>query len=189
MYCPGEVVTRDEMAIFIIRARLGLNLAGSPPMFTYSTTPYFADATASEFAFPWIQRLRADNITAGCSATDYCPGEPVIRGDMAIFVLRGAYNQFMPTGTPILTQISPSTLTLGTAATFTITGSNTSFSQGITQLSPIPGITMGPITVTSPTTLTVQLTVATNAVAQPYSVLAITGAEQDVLPNGLLLLQ
>ena len=64
---------------------------------------------------------------------------------------------------------------------------NTNFVQGTTQLSPIPGVTMGAITVTSPTTMTVQLTAAANAVPQPYSILAITGSEQDVLPNGLVL--
>jgi hypothetical protein len=187
LYCPGEVVTRDEMAIFIVRMQLGLYLAGSPPLFTYSTTPYFADVPSGEFAFPWIQRLQEENITGGCSATDYCPSEPVIRGDMAIFIMRGGFNQFLPAGTPVISQISPSTLPLGTSGTFTITGTNTNFVQGTTQLSPIPGVTFGNITVTSPTTLTVQLTAAANAVAQPYSILAITGNEQDVLPNGLVL--
>jgi hypothetical protein len=187
MYCPNDDVTRDEMAIFIIRARLGLYLAGSPPLFTYSTTPFFADEPSNDFGFPWVQRLKEENITAGCSATDYCPSEPVIRGDMAIFIMRGGFNQFLPVGTPLLTQISPSTLPLGTSGTYTVTGTNTNFVQGTTQLSPIPGVTIGPITVTSPTTFTVQLTAAGNAVPQPYSILAITGAEQDVLPNGLVL--
>jgi hypothetical protein len=59
--------------------------------------------------------------------------------------------------------------------------------QGTTTLAAIPGVTIGTITVTSPTTMTVQLTAASNAVAQPYSVLAITGFEQDVLPNGMVL--
>jgi len=56
-----------------------------------------------------------------------------------------------------------------------------------TTLSPIPGVTAGTVTVTSPTTLTVQLTAASSAVTQPYSVLAITGAEEAVLPNGLVI--
>jgi hypothetical protein len=90
-------------------------------------------------------------------------------------------------GTPVIAQISPSTLATGTSGTFTITGANTNFVQGMTLLSPIPGVTTGTITVTSATTLTVQLTAAANATAQPYSILAITGAEQDVLPNGLAL--
>ena len=80
-YCPTQVVTRDQMAIFIIRARLGLAIAGSPPTFTYPTTPYFTDATAAnEFAFPWIQRMKLENITSGCMTTTYCPTEPVTHG-------------------------------------------------------------------------------------------------------------
>ena len=186
-YCPTAVVTRDEMAIFIERARLGLALAGSPN-FSYPSTPYFTDATAAnEFAFPWIQRLRADNITGGCTATTYCPGSTVIRGDIAIFLMRGAFNQFLPPGTPVLTQISPSILALGTSGTYIITGANTNFVQGTTQISPIPGVTIGTITVTSPTTMTVELTAASDATPQPYSVLAITDSEQDVLPNRLIL--
>jgi hypothetical protein len=175
------------MAIFIERARLGLALAGSPPTFSYTTTPFFTDVPDSGFGFAWIQRMKTDNITNGCTATTYCPGSPVIRGDMAIFLMRGAFNQFLPAGTPVLTQISPSTLAPGTSGTYTITGANTSFVQGTTQISPIPGVTVGTITVTSPTTMTVELTAVSDAAPQPCSVLAITGSEQDVLPNGLIL--
>jgi len=187
-YCPSEVVTRDQMAVFIIRARVGVSIAGSSPTFTYPSTPYFTDATAAnEFAFPWIQRMRLENITSGCTASTYCSTEPVTREQMATFIMRGAFNQFLPAGTPIISQISPATLPVGTSATYTITGTNTNFVQGTTALSPIPGVTIGTITVISPTTMTVQLTAASNAVTQPYSILAIAGSEQDVLPNGLVL--
>ena len=50
---------------------------------------------------------------------------------------------------------------------------------------PLPNFTYGPVTVNSPTSLTVQVTVSDAAVAQPYSVTAVTGYEEDVLPNGL----
>ena len=164
------------MAVFIIRARLGVGIAGPGPTFTYPSTPYFTDATAgSEFAFPWIQRMKLESITSGCTATTYCPTDPVTRGEMAIFIMRGAFNQFLPAGTPVITSISPSTLPVGTSGTYTITGTNTNFVQGTTQLSPIPGVTIGTITVNSATSMTVQLTAAPNAVAQPYSILAITG--------------
>ena len=187
-YCPGEVVARDQMAVFIIRARLGLSIAGPGPTFTYPSTPYFTDATAgSEFAFPWIQRMKMDGITSGCTVTTYCPADPVTRGEMAIFIMRGAFNQFLPAGTPVISRISPATLPAGTSGTYTITGINTNFVQGTTQLSPIPGVTIGAITVNSATSMTVQLTAAANAVAQPYSIVAITGNEQDVLPNGLVI--
>jgi hypothetical protein len=185
-YCPSEVVTRDQMAIFIIRARLGVSIAGPTPTFTYPSTPYFTDSTVdNEFAFPWIQRMKVENITTGCTATTYCPTDPVTREQMATFIMRGAFNQFLPTGTPVISSISPATLPLGTSGTYTITGLNTNFVQGTTQLSAIPGVTIGAITVNNATSMTVQLTAASNAVAQPYSIQAITGSEQDVLPNGV----
>ena len=187
-YCPSEQVNRDQMAVFIIRARLGVSIAGPGPTFTYPTTPYFTDATAAnEFAFPWIQRMKVEGITSGCTATTYCSTSPVTREQMATFIMRGAFNQFLPAGTPVVSQISPSTLAHGTSGTFTITGTNTNFVQGTTTLSPIPGVTIGTITVTSATSLTVQLTAASGAVTQPYSILAITGTEQAVLPNGLVI--
>jgi uncharacterized repeat protein (TIGR01451 family) len=187
-YCPLDVVARDQMAIFIIRARLGVGIAGANPTFTYPSTPYFTDAVAgNEFAYQWIQRMKLENITAGCSATTYCPSSPVTRGEMAIFIMRGAFNQYLPVGTPMITQISPAILTPGPTGTYTITGVNTNFVQGVTQLSPIPGVTTGTVTVNSPTSMTVQLTATASAVPQPYSILVITGSEQAVLPNGLLL--
>jgi hypothetical protein len=186
LYCPTQTVTRDQMAIFIERIRLGVSVAGSSSNFTYPTTPLFDDIGTS-FAFPWIQRLKQDAITSGCSATSYCPGSAVIRGDMAIFIMRGAFNQYLPAGTPLITSISPSTLALGASGTYTITGANTNFVRGTTQLSPIPGVTIGTITVSSATSMTVQLTASASATPQPYSILAITGSEQDVLPNGLVL--
>jgi hypothetical protein len=106
---------------------------------------------------------------------------------MAIFIMRGAFNQYLPAGTPLLTQISPSTLSPGSSGTFTITGVNTNFVQGTTTVSPIPGVTIGTINVTSATTMTVQLTASPSAVTQPYSMVAITGSEQAVLPNGLVI--
>jgi hypothetical protein len=176
------------MAVFIIRARLGLGIAGPVPTFSYPSTPYFTDAAAgSEFAFPWIQRMKMDGITSGCTVTSYCPIDAVTRGQMAVFIMRGAFNQFLPAGPPVISQISPATLALGASETITVTGVNTNFVQGRTVLSPIPGVTVGTVTVIGPTSLTVQLTAASNAVAQPYSILAITGSEQDVLPNGLVL--
>jgi hypothetical protein len=42
---------------------------------------------------------------------------------------------------------------------------------------------IGTITVNSATSLTVQLTAASNATPQPYSILAITRSEHDVLPS------
>ena len=46
---------------------------------------------------------------------------------------------------------------------------------------------IGPVTVNKPTSLTVQMTIAGNPPSQPYSLMAITGDEQAVLPNGLVI--
>ena len=68
---------------------------------------------------------------------DYCPDEAVTRAEMAVFMMAGLFNQFLPAGTPLVAGISPSTLGAGTSGTFTITGANTNFVQGTTTLSPM----------------------------------------------------
>ena len=186
-YCPNDSVTRAQMAIFIIRVRLGVNLAGPAPSFSYPSDPLFTDVAAGDFGFQWIQRMKLESITSGCTVNTYCPSDPVTRGQMAVFIMRGAFNQLLPAGAPVLTGISPSTLAPGSSGTFTITGSNTNFAQGTTTISPIPGVTIGGIAVQSATSLTVGLTAASDATGQPFSILAITGAEEAVLPNGLLI--
>jgi uncharacterized repeat protein (TIGR01451 family) len=187
-YCPTDTVTRDHLALFVIRLRYGLSLAGvMPPRFSYTAIPFFTDVPPTDTAFASVQRMKQDGITNGCAPGSYCPGAPVIRGDMAIFVLRAALNQLLPAGTPVIRQITPSTLAVGTSGTFTITGANTNFAQGTTTLSPIPGVAIGTITVNSATSLTVQLAAAANAAPQPYSVVAITGTEFDALPSGLVI--
>jgi hypothetical protein len=180
-YCPNDSVTRVEMAVFIIRARLG-----PTANFNYPSTPYFTDVGSSNVDFSYVQRMKMDGITSGCTATAYCPNDPVTRAEMATFIVRALFNQLLPANAPVAT-IAPSTLAPGATATFTITGTNTTFVQGTTTLAPIPGVTIGTITVNSATSLTVQLTAASNATAQPESIDVITGTQEAVLPNGLTL--
>lgn len=180
-YCPDESVARDQMAVFIIRARFG-----SAATFTYPSAAYFTDVPASYWAFSYIQRMRFDQITTGCTATTYCPSSQVTRGDMAIFIMRGEFNQLLPAGTPVLTAISPASVLPGGSVTVTVTGANTGFIQGLTELAAIPSFTAGAVTVTSPTTFAVTLTADSSAPLQPVSLTAITGSQQAVLPNGLV---
>ncbi len=106
---PLDEVSRDDMALFLIRLRYGLTIAGNPPTFNYPVTPYFTDVTASDPAFPWVQRLKQDGITSGCTVTTYCPDLEVSRGEMAVFLMRAALNQLLTGPTPLITQIIPST--------------------------------------------------------------------------------
>ncbi len=164
LYCPNDSVTRAQMAVFIIRARYG-----SQTVFDYTPTPYFADVPTTGFAYNYIQRMKEDNITSGCSVSNYCPANLVTRGDMAVFVMRGAFNQLLPPTEPIIASITPATLVNGTTATLTITGLGTHFAQGATIVTAVPGLVVSGVTVVNPTTLTA--TVTANAVAAPQPII------------------
>ncbi len=70
------------MAAFLIRALLGSE------DFTFAQTPFFSDVPATHPLFRYVQKLRELGITAGCSASTYCPEDPVTRSQMALFVVR-----------------------------------------------------------------------------------------------------
>jgi hypothetical protein len=105
-YCPDTVVTRGIMAVLIIRGKLGTSVPPSYPM-----TPYFTDVPPSHPYFPWIQKMSEQGITTGCTPTTYCPDEPVTRGQMAVFIMRGMFNLLpISSGPPV---VPPSTVTFG----------------------------------------------------------------------------
>jgi hypothetical protein len=77
LYCPGQAVTRDQMASFIARA---LSLPAA-------TTDYFSDDAGSIHEAN-INRLAAAGISNGCAGGVYCPLDPVTREQMAAFLHR-----------------------------------------------------------------------------------------------------
>jgi hypothetical protein len=83
-YCPSSPVTRQEMAIFLLRAASGGGY--TPP----SCTPRFNDVPCSSPYAAWINQLAARGITGGCGANNYCPTASIKRQEMAIFLLRSA---------------------------------------------------------------------------------------------------
>jgi hypothetical protein len=85
-YCPGDTVTRGQMAVFIIRSALGLTPADTV---AFPAAPFFDDVPAGHPFFANIQKMKQRAITSGCSTTSYCPDDPVTRGQMAVFVVRG----------------------------------------------------------------------------------------------------
>ena len=167
----------------MIRARLG---APADSSFTYPSTGSFSDVPASHSFFKWIQRMKRDSITAGCGAGTYCPNDPVTRGQMAVFIMRGAFNQLLPGGTAMVSGVNLAALTRGQTATVTVTGANTNFARGTTQVNAGPGVSVGTVTVANSTTLSVQLTVAANAATGPRTLLVTTGGEEAALPNGVM---
>lgn len=83
-YCPGSAVTRDQMAVFLLRAKYGANY--QPP----AAIGVFADVPANYWAAPWIEQLAQEGISSGCSVTpkQYCPTSPITRDQMAVFLVR-----------------------------------------------------------------------------------------------------
>ena len=77
-FCPEELVTRAQMATFLVRS---FDL--SP-----TTTDGFDDDGGSIHE-PAINALAVSGITLGCDTRSYCPNEVVNRGQIAAFLHRG----------------------------------------------------------------------------------------------------
>ena len=82
-FCPELPVTRDQMAIFLLRAKHGSTYAPPP-----ATGTMFVDVPPSFWAVKWIEQLAIEGITSGCSVGYYCPATPVTRAEMAVFLVR-----------------------------------------------------------------------------------------------------
>jgi hypothetical protein len=83
-FCPLQVVTRAQMAIFLLRARHGATY--TPPPVGGSTG--FADVPLDASYAPWVKQLAAEGITAGCGGGNFCPLQNVNRAQMATFLVR-----------------------------------------------------------------------------------------------------
>jgi hypothetical protein len=82
-YCPTAPVIRQQMAVFLLKARLGASYV--PPA---CTNPTFPDVPCSNPFAPWIDDLSARGITGGCVGGNYCPTDPVLRQQMAVFLVK-----------------------------------------------------------------------------------------------------
>ena len=106
LYCPTQLVTRAQMAIFVAKGVVapaggpGVPLTytdPAPPHLSYSCdaagTPhsYFTDVTPADSFCKHVNYLYLKNVIAGCSGSQYCPDANVTRGEMAKF-LGNAFN-------------------------------------------------------------------------------------------------
>jgi len=88
-YCPSNPVRRDEMAAIVIRGRGEFN----PPT---PATQRYGDVPPSNAYYNFVERMGALGITSGCNPNgppplNYCPGDSITRGQMAVFLVR-AFN-------------------------------------------------------------------------------------------------
>ncbi len=81
-YCVDSVVTRAQMAVFLLKAEHGSTYV--PP----GCTGLFGDVPCPGPYANWIERLSTEGITAGCGGGNYCPDASVSRAQMAVFLLK-----------------------------------------------------------------------------------------------------
>ena len=81
-YRPAGLVTRAQMAAFLVRA------LGSDPVEAPSSR--FADTPSDAWYAPYVERIAELGITDGCNddGTHFCPRSPVTRSQMALFLKR-----------------------------------------------------------------------------------------------------
>ena len=79
-YCPTSAVTREQIAIFVLRT---LDPALQPPA---CTTPVYNDVPASSGFCRWIEELTRRAVVTGCGGGNYCPSAPVTREQMSVFL-------------------------------------------------------------------------------------------------------
>jgi predicted outer membrane repeat protein len=83
-FCPEEVVSRAQMAVFVLKA------LGEQP--SDSCTGLFNDVDETTGGSPvfcrYIEKFSALGITAGCGNGNYCPDDPVSRMQTAVFITR-----------------------------------------------------------------------------------------------------
>ncbi len=82
-YCPGNDVTRAQMAVFLLKARWGSGFIPPP-----ATGTAFTDVPASNPFAPWIEELFREGITGGCGGGMLLPRQSVTRQQMAVFLLK-----------------------------------------------------------------------------------------------------
>ena len=105
-FCPDDIVTRAQAAIFLIRGILGRGVLPPP-----ATGGVFDDVTPTTFGAPWIEHLGVLGLTAGCGPRRYCPAASLQRDQAAVLLLRArhgaGYQPPAPTGA-VFADVPPS---------------------------------------------------------------------------------
>jgi hypothetical protein len=85
MYCPDQIMTRAESAVFVER---GIHGAGHTP--SIPTVKVFEDVLLSEWFAKWVGGLWDDGYTSGCGIDPliYCPLQEHTRTEGTVFFLR-----------------------------------------------------------------------------------------------------
>jgi rubredoxin len=110
-YCPQNIVTREQMAAFLVRA-----VEGDPVADYCGGVPPFSDVSATAWSCGHIKRLVELGITLGCGPGKYCPNGNVTREQMAAFIVRAVEGDPVANycgGTSPFSDVSASTWSCG----------------------------------------------------------------------------
>ncbi|MBP7799921.1 MAG: S-layer homology domain-containing protein [Thermoanaerobaculaceae bacterium] len=83
MFCPSAPVTRDEIAVFLLKAKHPWPI-WLPPAAQIAP---FADVPLDHWAVNFVEQLKAEGITGGCALNLYCPSSTLTRAEMAVFLV------------------------------------------------------------------------------------------------------
>lgn len=85
-YCPYSLLSRAEMAVFLVGVRHGVDFRPPPCSGIFTDVP-----CPGYWATDWIEQLFRDEITGGCVVTplQFCPFNQVTRAQMAVFLVAG----------------------------------------------------------------------------------------------------
>jgi hypothetical protein len=105
-YCPTDPVTRAQMSVFLIRAKMNnvfpTTLSGIPAAYgdnfgLFQQTPsYFSDVTNGatdpfKDYYIYVQKMRELRITNGTSGSLFSPGNNLTRQEIATFIVRAFF--------------------------------------------------------------------------------------------------
>jgi hypothetical protein len=106
-FCPTAPVTREQMAVFTLVAKMGAGYVPPPCV----PPNIFSDVPETSGFCPFVEELSRRQVVAGCGGGNYCPTSPTTRDQMSVFLLRTRfgpdYNPPLCT-TPIFADVPPS---------------------------------------------------------------------------------
>ena len=85
-FCPKNLVTRAEVAVFLELALHGHGYRPPAPV------GRFDDVPRNHWAAGWIEELVADGISAGCGERLFCPDDLVSRAQLAVMVGKAIFS-------------------------------------------------------------------------------------------------
>lgn len=92
------LVSRNDVAGWVVRAQMDEAAITNYLNATGGVNPSFADVPTSDTNWRYVETMYRRGYTKACSEAprNFCPGSPVTRGDMAVFIIRAKMGNVFP---------------------------------------------------------------------------------------------